>query len=276
VQRIEFPQKVKDRIRLETGPFCSKPSCRRYLSFYSIPDAKLASLAQVAHIYAASVGGPRTNPFLSEHELKSPDNALQLCSVCHALVDACPQLFPAETLQEWKRKAKEDNTPESLHQWHWAGENRTLVEDCEQVQCFLNDRKESYRCLENFLRRLQTASILNPTEKTDLSAHAALLAYSRNDSAQKYKVVSRKYREKAKEIIEAAGKLQNTCSLSTDIVKGHHRVGDTPPLFAGFPAGELCYDDKNAQAIHLLLKLIDDLQACCEEDEKEHYLQFSD
>ena len=42
------------------------------------------SVGEAAHIYAASEGGPRFNPGMSEVERRSIENGIWLCSACHA------------------------------------------------------------------------------------------------------------------------------------------------------------------------------------------------
>lgn len=59
----------------------------------------------VAHVIAASVGGPRGHEVLSERLANDPDNVMLLCHGCHRTVDVVhPDEHPAELLYQMKRE----------------------------------------------------------------------------------------------------------------------------------------------------------------------------
>ncbi|NTA10428.1 hypothetical protein [Agrobacterium tumefaciens] len=64
-------------------------------------------MAEMAHIFAAIDGGPRTSASLSEAERGAFDNLILLCAGCHKLIDKAPQTFTDEIITEWKRSHQE-------------------------------------------------------------------------------------------------------------------------------------------------------------------------
>ncbi|SEH54401.1 hypothetical protein SAMN05660691_00004 [Rheinheimera pacifica] len=65
------------------------------------------SIGVAAHICAASPGGPRYNPNMSEEQRTSYDNGIWLCQTCSRLIDVDERRFSVELLQTWKREAEE-------------------------------------------------------------------------------------------------------------------------------------------------------------------------
>ncbi|RUW40648.1 MAG: hypothetical protein E5W15_06055 [Mesorhizobium sp.] len=60
--------------------------------------------SEMAHIFAATDGGPRTKEELSEEERGSYENIILLCANCHTLIDKTPDEHPAELMTTWKRE----------------------------------------------------------------------------------------------------------------------------------------------------------------------------
>ena len=58
----------------------------------------------MAHIIAASGGGPRANTTLVKADKGSYVNLILLCVNCHTTIDKAPVDFPDGTIREWKRK----------------------------------------------------------------------------------------------------------------------------------------------------------------------------
>jgi hypothetical protein len=61
-----------------------------------------------AHITAASQGGPRFDPSLTESQRASHENGIWLCQNCAKLIDNDVLAYPATLLQAWKREAEEN------------------------------------------------------------------------------------------------------------------------------------------------------------------------
>ncbi|WP_423841849.1 HNH endonuclease [Aeromonas dhakensis] len=64
---------------------CSNPDCLRF-TVYSTTEENTRSIAEAAHINAASGQGPRAI-IMDEEELKKAENGIWLCSICHTKVD---------------------------------------------------------------------------------------------------------------------------------------------------------------------------------------------
>ncbi len=62
----------------------------------------------MAHIIGKSEDGPRGDAELPADRRDTYENAVLLCPNCHTLVDELPDLYPPETLVEWKvQRARE-------------------------------------------------------------------------------------------------------------------------------------------------------------------------
>lgn len=61
-----------------------------------------------AHITAASTGGPRYDPSLSNKERASASNGIWLCQNCAKLIDSDVAAYSAQLLTEWKARAEQD------------------------------------------------------------------------------------------------------------------------------------------------------------------------
>ena len=57
----------------------------------------------MAHIFAASEGGPRAYAELSQEERGSYANLILLCPTCHTTIDKAPNDFPDELISRWKQ-----------------------------------------------------------------------------------------------------------------------------------------------------------------------------
>ncbi len=82
---------------------CAFPQCPT-----AIVQPTLTMTGQVCHIKARSVGGPRYDNNQTEEERHGFGNLILLCSVHHDIVDAEPERFDAELLQEIKEMHERD------------------------------------------------------------------------------------------------------------------------------------------------------------------------
>lgn len=103
--RDDFDPKVVDAVCRRASFICSNPGCMSLTIAPSAEDpSKYIYVGVVAHITAASPGGPRYDPILTSEQRSSIDNAIFLCSTCSVMVDKNNGLdFPAEVLQGWKQ-----------------------------------------------------------------------------------------------------------------------------------------------------------------------------
>lgn len=93
-----------------SGNMCAMPDCKNLLI-----DEYGTWIGEVAHIYAASNGGPRANSDLSSEDRRKADNLILVCSICHTRIDSNVALYSAEKLLEIK-KAHEEIYKKGLEQ----------------------------------------------------------------------------------------------------------------------------------------------------------------
>jgi hypothetical protein len=85
-----------------SGNQCAHPDCTNSLIEPATEQSNTLVTAQICHIYAISVDGPRGKSGLTQQELNSPENLILLCRHHHGVVDGQHETFPADTLKEWK------------------------------------------------------------------------------------------------------------------------------------------------------------------------------
>lgn len=98
--RASIPKPVERELFSRAAGYCQKPDCCREL-FVPVGE-KVISLAEMAHIVAAELEGPRGDSTLYKHERADTSNLILLCPACHTLIDKAPDEFPVEMLQQWK------------------------------------------------------------------------------------------------------------------------------------------------------------------------------
>lgn len=102
VARDDFSNQVRELAARRVGFRCSNPSCRHLTSGPTADPARTSNIGVVAHITAASPGGPRFDSTLSSEARCSSENAIWLCQNCGALVDRDVDRFTVAVLREWK------------------------------------------------------------------------------------------------------------------------------------------------------------------------------
>jgi hypothetical protein len=95
----KFSNAVVHEIAQKAMYVCARCLC---LTGYGTSEGKPRTIAEGAHINAASKKGPRAAPRLPAKYLKSAENGIWLCSVCHKVVDDDPNRFDADTLKKMK------------------------------------------------------------------------------------------------------------------------------------------------------------------------------
>ena len=90
------------RLFAASAGYCQRPACANEL----FVDASGMSIhiAEMAHVFAATDGGPRTNTNLSQEERGAFENLIVLCANCHTMVDKAPEAFPDTMMANWKRE----------------------------------------------------------------------------------------------------------------------------------------------------------------------------
>lgn len=101
-QRIRLSAHAKRMLWSESGGYCQRPQCAEYL----FADDSDVDFAEMAHIVAATTGGPRDAPViqLSDEERARHSNIAVLCANCHTVVDKDPDNHPVELMRQWKTR----------------------------------------------------------------------------------------------------------------------------------------------------------------------------
>lgn len=110
--RDEFPKAVAETLAKRVGNRCSNPACRKRTSGPHTEDGKALNVGVAAHITAASPGGPRYDPSLTQEERKSIGNGIWLCQSCAKLVDNDEARYTKERLVRWKQDAEQETLKE--------------------------------------------------------------------------------------------------------------------------------------------------------------------
>ncbi len=102
--RDDFPQKLKDVICKRAVYECSNPDCDNLcIGPTETNTNEVNFFGKVAHITAASDGGPRYDPTLTSEQRKSAENAIFLCSNCADMIDKNQGVdYSKDLLLKWK------------------------------------------------------------------------------------------------------------------------------------------------------------------------------
>lgn len=90
------------RLFAASAGYCQNPGCANELFVDAL--GKSIHIAEMAHVLAATDGGPRTNTNLSQEERGAFENLIMLCANCHTMVDKAPEAFPDKMMLNWKRE----------------------------------------------------------------------------------------------------------------------------------------------------------------------------
>lgn len=90
------------RLFAASAGYCQNPSCPNEL--FVEAGGESFHIAEMAHVFAANDGGPRSNPQLLKVERGAFENLVVLCANCHTKVDKAPDAFPDSMMLGWKRE----------------------------------------------------------------------------------------------------------------------------------------------------------------------------
>lgn len=99
-KRKEPDQFTRMKLFAHSAGYCQNPECMREL-FVDVGDDEI-HVAEMAHVVAASVVGPRASDELSDDELAQYDNLILLCPTCHTIIDKAPERYSDTTVHSWK------------------------------------------------------------------------------------------------------------------------------------------------------------------------------
>jgi len=119
-KRDDFTEAAKTVVAKRASFICSNPNCRSLTLFPSEQDPeKFVYIGKIAHITAASAGGPRYDSSLTKKQRSSVENGIFLCSNCADMIDKNNGSdFSANLLREWKRTHEtwiKDNLNKSIN-----------------------------------------------------------------------------------------------------------------------------------------------------------------
>ena len=179
--RDEFSKSVKRLIAERAAYSCSKPGCRRNQIGPAAGKGSV-NLGKVAHICAASPGGPRYDANQTSEERKSTSNGIYLCGGCSDLIDKKNGSdFPVELLKQWKllhedwAYQKLNNSPEDLVKfrnvaWNESGNVGAQIENARDVTINVGvSRREALEIaqelFENSFQKLSNEAFATATER---------------------------------------------------------------------------------------------------------------
>jgi hypothetical protein len=90
------------RLFAASAGYCQNPGCPNELFVDAAGES--FHIAEMAHVFAAKDGGPRSNPELNKKERGAFENLVVLCANCHTMVDKAPDAFPDLMMFGWKRE----------------------------------------------------------------------------------------------------------------------------------------------------------------------------
>lgn len=102
-ERLPLTTETKRRLWSECGGYCQNPQCPTKRLF---ADGTDVDFAEMAHIIAASTGGPRDGsaPEMTAEDRAHHSNIAVLCANCHTIVDKDPARYPASLMKQWKQR----------------------------------------------------------------------------------------------------------------------------------------------------------------------------
>ena len=95
---------TKLKLFSDSGGYCQNPACN--MALFPEDSDRHSHFAEMAHIFAATDGGPRANIEMSGSDKANYKNLLLLCANCHTIIDNEPQTYTDELITEWKRNHK--------------------------------------------------------------------------------------------------------------------------------------------------------------------------
>lgn len=98
-KRLQPSAQTLRQLYILSGNMCAMPDCTTLLI-----DKDGTWIGEVAHIYAASDGGPRANSSLSSEDRRKFENLILLCSKCHKRIDFDVEQYPAKKLFQIKEE----------------------------------------------------------------------------------------------------------------------------------------------------------------------------
>ena len=108
-KRNDFPHKIVEISKQRAAYICSNPECKVMTVAPSFEEeSKVQYIGIVAHISAASIGGPRYDDNISSDTRMSISNAIFLCNNCATMIDKNKgRDYSEDKLKKWKEDHEE-------------------------------------------------------------------------------------------------------------------------------------------------------------------------
>jgi hypothetical protein len=219
--RDDFSEAVKHTVAARVRYHCSNPDCRASTTGPQVDPSKSLNVGVVAHITAASPGGPRFDPFLTPAQRMNAQNAIWLCQTCGKLVDNDKLRFTERELRLWKEQAEAEallrigKAASSVDpfQADWSEEELILLSECAQdgeIAILSSDetgkwiragRRDFYDQSDPAIAALYVDA-LNSLCQRDLAAHEGGILYKLTGRGFKIARVLRKQQETVGDEVE--------------------------------------------------------------------------
>ncbi|WP_411810691.1 HNH endonuclease [Chryseobacterium scophthalmum] len=92
---------VKLQLFADSGGYCQNPNCNKNL-FITVGKIDF-HIAEMAHIFSASDGGPRSDSKLTQAARGEFENLILLCPNCHTSIDKADIEYPDSLIKTWKK-----------------------------------------------------------------------------------------------------------------------------------------------------------------------------
>ena len=99
---MSISTEVKRKLWASSGGYCGKPDCHADL-FPFFESGEITNIEELAHIIGQRENGPRGKNNLPISQRDEFENIILLCPTCHTTIDKNPQLFPNDTIKQWKK-----------------------------------------------------------------------------------------------------------------------------------------------------------------------------
>ena len=104
---VRLARRVHSLIRLilfvSAGGRCEFDGCNKYLLAHPVTLTE-GNFAEVAHIVAFQLGGPRGRNEMRPVDVHRPENLMLLCAACHKEIDDHPDRYSVTALRAFKQK----------------------------------------------------------------------------------------------------------------------------------------------------------------------------
>lgn len=131
----DISRRVRNRLWAMSGNRCAYPNCRIELTKEGNEQDRIATIGEIAHIYAHSPDGPRPHPDGLYENADGYDNLILLCPNHHREVDGQSNTYSVTVLREWK-----------VDHERWVAERLAMEEfnsaDLKTIITWLTDNSE--------------------------------------------------------------------------------------------------------------------------------------